>query len=102
MRQETQTPKPLDHTTAWFGFLPPTVFSPQDLARGLGLPCYVFNCSDQMNYRTMADIFKGLTQVASVEIGTMFIVHEWFWAAGVWDSFIEIAGFTHYLDRLGQ
>lgn len=35
----------------------------QDLARGLGLPCYVFNCSDQMNYRTMADIFKGLTQV---------------------------------------
>ncbi|CAN0347991.1 unnamed protein product, partial [Laminaria digitata] len=34
----------------------------QDLARGLGLPCYVFNCSDQMNYRTMADIFKGLTQ----------------------------------------
>ncbi|CAM9120279.1 unnamed protein product [Sphacelaria rigidula] len=34
----------------------------KDLARGLGLPCYVFNCSDQMNYRTMADIFKGLTQ----------------------------------------
>lgn len=31
----------------------------KDLARGLGLPCYVFNCSDQMNYRTMADIFKG-------------------------------------------
>ena len=31
----------------------------KDLARGLGLPCYVFNCSDQMNYQTMADIFKG-------------------------------------------
>ena len=37
----------------------------KDLARGLGLPCYVFNCSDQMNYKTMADIFKGLTQVGS-------------------------------------
>ncbi|GLE01103.1 hypothetical protein PINS_up009916 [Pythium insidiosum] len=33
----------------------------KDLARGLGLQCYVFNCSDQMNYRTMADIFKGLS-----------------------------------------
>ena len=37
----------------------------KDLARGMGLPCYVFNCSDQMNYQTMADIFKGLTQVGS-------------------------------------
>jgi dynein heavy chain len=35
----------------------------KDLARGVGLPCYVFNCSDQMNYQTMADIFKGLAQV---------------------------------------
>jgi hypothetical protein len=31
----------------------------KDLARALALPCYVFNCSDQMNYQTMADIFKG-------------------------------------------
>ena len=31
----------------------------KDLSRGLGLPCYVFNCSDQMNYQTMADIFRG-------------------------------------------
>ena len=37
----------------------------KDLARGLGLPCYVFNCSDQMNYQTMGDIFKGLTQVGA-------------------------------------
>ena len=29
----------------------------------LGLPCfYVFNCSDQMNYQTMADIFRGLSR----------------------------------------
>jgi len=37
----------------------------KDLARALGLPCYVFNCSDQMNYQTMADIFKGLSQVGA-------------------------------------
>ena len=37
----------------------------KDLARGLGLPCYVFNCSDQMNYQTMGDIFKGLAQVGA-------------------------------------
>ncbi|GMH57655.1 hypothetical protein TL16_g02438 [Triparma laevis f. inornata] len=37
----------------------------KDLARALGLPCYVFNCSDQMNYQTMADIFKGLAQVGA-------------------------------------
>ena len=37
----------------------------KDLARNLGLPCYVFNCSDQMNYQTIGDIFKGLTQVGA-------------------------------------
>ena len=37
----------------------------KDLSRGLGLACYVFNCSDQMNYQTMADIFRGLSQVGS-------------------------------------
>lgn len=34
----------------------------KDLARALALPIYVFNCSDQMNYLTLADIFKGLAQ----------------------------------------
>ena len=37
----------------------------KDLARALGLPIYVFNCSDQMNYQTMADIFKGLAQTGA-------------------------------------
>jgi dynein heavy chain len=37
----------------------------KDLARALALPCYVFNCSDQMNYQTMADIFRGLAQTGS-------------------------------------
>lgn len=45
----------------------------KDLARGLGLPCYVFNCSDQMNYRTMADIFKGVWLTCRERLcGTMF------------------------------
>jgi dynein heavy chain len=37
----------------------------KDLARALALPCYVFNCSDQMNYKTMADIFRGLAQTGT-------------------------------------
>ena len=37
----------------------------KDLARALSLPCYVFNCSDQMNYQGLADIFKGLAQVGA-------------------------------------
>ena len=37
----------------------------KDLARALALPCYVFNCSDQMNFQTMADIFRGLAQTGA-------------------------------------
>jgi dynein heavy chain len=37
----------------------------KDLARALAVPCYVFNCSDQMNYQTMADIFRGLAQTGT-------------------------------------
>merc|ERR1712100_819148 len=37
----------------------------KDLARALALCCYVFNCSDQMNYQTMADIFRGLAQTGT-------------------------------------
>ena len=37
----------------------------KDLARALGLPCYVFNCSDQMNYQVTAQIFQGLSQTGA-------------------------------------
>ena len=37
----------------------------KDLARAVGISCYVFNCSDQMNYQTMAATFKGLAQTGA-------------------------------------
>lgn len=37
----------------------------KDLGRALGLQVVVFNCSEQMNYRTMASIFMGLSQAGA-------------------------------------
>ncbi|CAD7696266.1 unnamed protein product [Ostreobium quekettii] len=37
----------------------------KDLARALGIQCYVFNCSDQMDYKAMGQIYKGLAQTGA-------------------------------------
>ena len=34
----------------------------KDMSRCIALPIYVFNCSPQMNYQSLANIFKGLSQ----------------------------------------
>jgi len=37
----------------------------KDLARSLGVQIYVFNCSDQMDYKAMGQIYKGLAQTGA-------------------------------------
>ena len=32
----------------------------KDLANGVAKACYVFNCSGEMNYESMGNIYKGL------------------------------------------
>ena len=37
----------------------------KDLGRALGIPVYVFNCSEQMDYKSIGNIYKGLSQTGA-------------------------------------
>jgi dynein heavy chain len=39
--------------------------SSKDLAKAIGIQCVVFNCSDQIDYKMMGKLFRGLAQGGS-------------------------------------
>ena len=55
------------------GFDPPVIILPNILFRAIGIMVYVFNCSEQMDYKSCGNIFKA---------GILSLLLQIFWEIG--------------------
>ena len=64
---KTETTKDLGRCENFFGFGETTITYVFLLPRAIGMSVYVFNCSEQMDYKSCGNIFKGLAQTGVLE-----------------------------------
>ena len=61
----------------------------KDLGRALGVMVYVFNCSEQMDYQSIGNIYKGLSQTGMWRTFCLILRDRWFESLGAWGCFDE-------------